>query len=230
MKRTRRDGYTKEQIDYLREIALNRTNKEITKMFNEKFNTNKSEYAIIGTKSRHGIYSYTRVYTEEQLNYLREIKRGKSHREITELFNKRYNDNRTESSIKSVMQENGMKLSDDGRFKKGSRPKNTSPVGTEILREDGYLYVKIKQPNVWKPKHHIIWEKENGPIPEDHAVLFGDGDRTNFDIDNLILVSRAQLLQLNRHDLIQEDADLTRTAVIIADIHSKVGERRKELK
>jgi len=32
--------YTKEHIEYLREITPGRTNKEITKMFNEKFNLN----------------------------------------------------------------------------------------------------------------------------------------------------------------------------------------------
>lgn len=230
MKRKRKDGYSQEEIDYIRKIGhmTGRSNKEITRMFNEKFNKNKTVTAIIGVKSRHNIKSYTRAYTEEQINYLRKITPGRTSKEITEMFNQKFKENRTEDSIKSIRLENGIKTGNTGRFEKGNSPDNTLPIGTEISRDDGYLYVKIDNPNVWKQKHHIIWEKENGPIPEGHAILFGDKNRMNFDIENLILVSRAQLLQLNRHDLIQEDADLTRTAVIIADIHSKIGHRKRK--
>lgn len=230
MKRFRKDGYTEEHIEYLREIALDRTNKEIAEKFNKKFNQNRTVYSIIGVKSRYGIYSYTKVYTEEELEYLRKIKSGKTHKEITILFNKRFNIDRTESSIKSAMQENGMKLDSTGRFEKGNLPGNTLPLGVEIMREDGYLYVKIENPNVWKQKHRIIWEQHNGPVPDKHVILFGDGDRLNFDIDNLILASKAQVLQLNRYDLIQEDPDLTKTALIIADMHLKIGEVKKRSK
>ena len=230
IKRQRKDGYTEDQIEYLKEIALNKTNKEITRMFNEKFNLNKTITSIIGIKSRQGIYSYTRVYTEEQLDYLKSISKGKTHKEITELFNKEFKDNRTETGIKSIMFEKGILLSDDGRFKKGNRPKNTLPIGTEIMREDGYLYVKIAEPNKWKQKHRIIYEKYHGKIPAKHVVLFGDGDRMNFDIGNLILASKAQVLQLNRYELIQEDADLTKMGLVIADMHLKIGEIRNKTK
>lgn len=46
-------------------------------------------------------------------------------------------------------------------FKKGNRPHNTHDVNTEIVwkrekhQEKGqYLYVKVAEPNVWRPKHH----------------------------------------------------------------------------
>lgn len=227
--RKRKDGYTKEQLEYLKEIAemSGRTNKEITEMFNSKFNQNRTIGAIIGIKSRLNIKSYTRVYTDEQISYLREITPGRTHRAVTKMFNKKYKDNRTESSIKSIVQENGIKTGSTGRFEKGNLPGNTLPIGTEIMREDGYVYVKTENPNTWKQKHHIIWEELNGAVPENHVILFGDKDRENFDINNLILASKAQVLQLNRYDLIKEDADLTRTGIIIADIYSKIGQRKK---
>lgn len=64
-------------------------------------------------------------------------------------------------------------------------------------------------------------------MPKGHAVIFGDGNRRNFELDNLILVSRAQLAILNKHNLIQMDAELTRTGVVIADIYKKIGEWKK---
>lgn len=119
----------------------------------------------------------------------------------------------------------GMKAT---QFKKGNRPQTWVPVGTESTTKDGYVKIKTAEPNKWQLKHRIVWEKANGPVPEGHAVIFGDGNKRNFDINNLLLVSRAQLVRLNQNNLIQNDAELTKTGIIIADIHNKIGERKKK--
>ncbi len=121
------------------------------------------------------------------------------------------------------------------QFKEGHLPHNYVPVGSERIRtvrtnrktKGDYIDVKIADPNKWKAKHIIIWEERNGPVPKGHAVIFGDGNNRNFDPNNLILVSRKQLVILNKMRLIQNDANLTRTAVITADLVLKIGERKK---
>jgi len=189
-------------------------------------------------------------YTEEMIDYLREITPGRSNKEITKMFNKKFNLNKTENAIRAVRIRNGIKTGLDGRFKKGQTPWNKGlkgymgpnktsfkkgevpanyrPIGSERVSMDGYTEVKIKDPNVWELKHRLIWEKHHGPIPDGHVVIFGDGDKTNFDIDNLILVSREQLLQLNRHGLIKNDTELTKMGVAIAEIYCKINERKRE--
>jgi len=115
-------------------------------------------------------------------------------------------------------------------FKKGHKPHNWVPIGSERITKDGYVQIKIQEGKFqknWRGKHILVWEEHNGPVPEGHAVIFGDGNNRNFDIDNLILVSRAQLLKLNQQGLIKNDADLTRTGVIIADLQMKISERSK---
>lgn len=191
--------YTKEHIEYLREITPGRTNKEITKMFNEKFNLNISESALAQVRKRHGIKTGS------------DGKYKKGH----EPWNK---------GKKGFMGPN--KTS----FKKGHKPHNWVPIGSERITKDGYVQIKIQEGKFqknWRGKHILVWEEHNGPVPEGHAVIFGDGNNRNFDIDNLILVSRAQLLKLNQQGLIKNDADLTRTGVIIADLQMKISERSK---
>lgn len=133
----RKNSYTKEQIDYIREIGdmTGRTNKEITEMFNKKFNTNKTTSNIINIKCRNGIKSYTRNYTRKQIEYLRKITPGRNYKEIQKLFNEKFNDNRTIDSISSKTYEYGIKTGNDGRFKKGNRPYNYHPVGTERIND-----------------------------------------------------------------------------------------------
>lgn len=120
------------------------------------------------------------------------------------------------------------------RFKKGHRPHNWVPIGTERINSDGYVEVKVQdgkcQKN-WKGKHILIWEQHHGrPVPPGYAVIFGDGNNRNFDPDNLILVSRKQLAVLNKRRLIQKDTELTKTAIMIANLAMKISERKKEVK
>lgn len=114
-------------------------------------------------------------------------------------------------------------------FKKGNRPHCQAEVGAESVI-DGYTYVKIAQPNVWKQKHHIIWEAENGPIPEGCVILFRDGDRANIELSNLMMVERRILSQLNKRDLIGMKGDLKDTAVAIAKVKVAVGDAKRKRK
>lgn len=113
------------------------------------------------------------------------------------------------------------------QFKKGNIPRNWWPVGTEMLRADGYVWKKTAEPNKWRQKHVLIWEAKNGKRPAKHVIIFGDSNHLNFDLNNLILISQAQLVRMNQKHLIQRDVELTKTGIIIADICIKIGERRK---
>jgi hypothetical protein len=81
-------------------------------------------------------------------------------------------------------------------FKKGRKPHNTKKEGEESKSIDGYTYVKISD-NDWRLKHRVIWEKVNGAIPTDHIVVFKDNNLTNFDINNLLLISKAENMLRN---------------------------------
>lgn len=252
--------YTKEHIDYLRQISPGRYNDEITKMFNKKFGMNVTESAIRTLKVRYGIKSNVstgkKSYTEEQLDYIRRLCKIDTitNREITEKFNKKFGTNKSERAIKAIRKKynirienpvtghfpkghipwnKGLKGIDIGgketQFKKGDMPPNYQPVGSERVTVDGYLEVKVKDPNVWKGKHILIWEEHNGPVPEGHCIIFGDGNKENLDINNLICVSRKQLLGLNRHNLIQSNAELTKTAVNIVDLKYKIADAEKKI-
>ena len=98
-------------------------------------------------------------------------------------------------------QNKGKKLSDATKvklaktmFKSGNRPHNTLQVGTETQDKDGYVMVKVAEPNVWQYKHHIAYSE---PVPTGHKVIFLDGNKYNFERDNLQLVSNAELMSKN---------------------------------
>jgi hypothetical protein len=48
-----------------------------------------------------------------------------------------------------------------GNFKSGQVSWNKKPVGYErICSKDGYVIVKVAEPNVFKLKHRIVWKKQ----------------------------------------------------------------------
>lgn len=88
------------------------------------------------------------------------------------------------------------------RFKTGSVPANRRPVGSERkCKKDGYVYVKVSEGiRQYKPKHRVIWEQYNGQIPPSHVIVFLDNNVENFDLENLALISRKELIKLNKHE------------------------------
>jgi hypothetical protein len=81
-------------------------------------------------------------------------------------------------------------------FKKNSTPHNTKYDGYERTTVDGYIEVRVKK-GVFKLKHRIIYEQHYGPIPKNMYVIFKDKNQSNFDIDNLELLSKQEHMARN---------------------------------
>lgn len=187
-------------------------------------------------------------YTFEQENFIKNNYKGISTVELTEKFNKEFGTNLTKDQLRWYKKNHKLSSGVDGKFKKGNVPYNKGtkgiskpnsgcfkkgnipanhrPIGSERVNGDGYVEVKIAEPNKWKFKHRIIWEEKFGTIPRGYAVMFADRNKQNFEIDNLILVSTRQLQIMNNKKLIQNDANLTKTGVLIADVMIKIKDMK----
>src|SRR5699024_2507694 len=116
-----------------------------------------------------------------------------------------------------------------GWFKKGDIPSNYRPVGSErIDNKDGYIVVKVSDEGIyqkrWRHKHVVEWEKHNGKVPKDHVIAFLDGDKMNTGIDNLVLLSRRDLVFMNKNDLFSDDPETTRTGITLVRLMQKVND------
>lgn len=195
--------FTEQQRDYLKSIVEGRTTVEIAKVMNEKFHLTITSRQIQIYKKNHSLKS----------NIATTFRKGVAP---------------TNKGTKGLYNVGGNKTS----FKKGQKAPNYKPIGTERVDRDGYLLVKVRDDGPWHKrwvhKHKVIWEEANGTIPKGHRILFLDSDRSNLSLENLQLITQSQLARLNQNNLITEDADLTRTGIIIADIYGKIGERKKK--
>lgn len=108
-----------------------------------------------------------------------------------------------------------------GWFKKGHVSTNSRPIGSERIDKDGYTMIKTAEPNVWKLKQKVIWKQHYGEIPNGYKVIFLDGNKENFDIRNLKLVSSHQLLIANQKKLLYNVPELTESALLVAELYEK---------
>lgn len=188
-------------------------------------------------------------YTKEELDYIRKITPGRHYHEIVDMFNKKFERQIDSKKLKCTLRNHGISTGLTGRFekgitphnkgkkfpgtgnrttfRKGATPHNKMKVGEDAITTDGYVKTKIAEPDVWEYKHKLIWTEAHGPIPEKHSIIFADGNKLNLSIDNLLLVSKAELLMLNRKKLISENSELTKTGLNVVKVMNKVYKIKK---
>jgi hypothetical protein len=185
-------------------------------------------------------------YTAEHLAWMREHYPQMNRNELANAFNRRFNLDRPTKTIIACLKNHkiksgrdgrfiqgmsphnsgkkGIRLSQDTEFKKGRKPHNYLPVGSERINTYGYHDVKIADPNKWRAKHALMWEEMNGPIPRGHVVIFIDGDKDNIQHINFALVKRAELARLNKTGFSTQPKEFRETHIAIARLDVKTHE------
>lgn len=119
------------------------------------------------------------------------------------------------------------------RFQKGQEPINWKPIGYERITRDGYTEVKVldvkgvHSTKNFELKHRVLWEKHHGEIPEEHIVIFKNGDPQDIRIENLMMIPRKVALKLNQFELRSEYPEITEVGVSLVELQYKTKEREQ---
>lgn len=194
-------------------------------------------------------------YTDEMKQFILDNYKGRYNQELADLFNQKFNANITSRTIKSYKANNNLNSGLTGKFRKGQTPHNKGkkmpkevyekvkhtmfakgnvppnhrPVGSERISKDGYIEVKVAEPNKWRLKQRVVYEEAKGKIPEGCTIIFLDGNKRNFDIDNLRCITRSELLYLNCNGL-NNSNEITETGILMARLDRTKNKKKQELK
>lgn len=194
-----------------------------------------------------------RKYSEAEKAFIRSFALGHGYREIIDAFNQRFDPPIGINQIRAYLKNHKILTGRSGcfekghipankgthiggweptQFKKGNMPVNHKPVGTESVRNNykkgqKYVYVKVAEPNHWRMKHIVEWEKHYGPVPKGKIVIFLDGNVLNADISNLMLIDRKVHIRMNQMGLRYQDSDSTRTGAHVAELVTKIAEAQR---
>ena len=196
-------------------------------------------------------------YTQEEKEFFMEYTSGHSYKEIQQEFIRRFGWEINRNQIKGRISRYKLNTGLNGHFKKGCTPHNkgkkmspetykkiqntmfkkgrispkSRPVGSErIDSKDGYILVKVAEPNKWQMKHQYVWEQHHGKVRDGYVVIMLDGNRLNTDITNLKCIRRRELLIMNRNGLRGQTAELTDIGTNVAAVMDAVYEARKKTK
>lgn len=126
------------------------------------------------------------------------------------------------------MSKKGQENSRKTTFKKGHVPANARPLGSERMDLNGYLMIKVAEPNKFVLKHKWLWEQHFGVIPSGYILTFLDGNPLNCELSNLKLISKTQNLILNRKKLRFKNSELNQSAIEVARVIESCNRRRNE--
>ena len=193
----------------------------------------------------------SRVYPSEVVAFITKHNEGRSAKEVADLVNVAFGTAYTAAQIKGLRARHHLVSGLSGCFKKGHvpynkgmkrgslpgqvatqfkaghMPHNHKPVGSERINFDGHLERKIAEPKTWRAVRVLNWEAVHSPVKKGYVVILKDGDKTNLDISNLLLVSRAELAVMNKRGLISSDPALTEAGQMVAKLVLAASKKKK---
>ena len=188
-------------------------------------------------------------WSEEEINYLKEITPGRYTKEITQLMNEKFEYQFTESQIREAMKRykihsgidtrfqagytplnkgtKGVLKANGGSYKAGHTPLNKRPIGSERKTADGYTEIKVGEPGRWELKHRVLYEQyHNVKLGKEQIVIFLNRDKTDFSKENLVVIDRKTQIYLNKEGLMTDDKEINRTSIKIAELYKTIYEKQ----
>lgn len=200
--------YSEEQKKFIIDNYYGKYSKELADIFNKQFNTN--------------------ITAKEIKNYRKNHKLNSG---LTGRFKKGHVTHNKGKKQTEYMSKEAIEKTKATRFKKGNIPQNHRDIGEERISKDGYIYIKVRDGCLngnWELKHRYIYKQHYGEIPNGYNVMFADKNKRNFDIDNLILVSKSEDLIMNNNKLLFSNKELTKTGHLIAKVIDKTNKVKNE--
>jgi len=228
-------SYTEEHRLFLESNVQGRSYSAMAILFNKKFGTSITHKTIRSLCHRFGFTNGKpdrRPYSDEQIEFLRKNALGIDYFTLAAVFNEQFGTDTNATVIGEICRQKGFANGVNSRFKAGHTinmgrtPKHALPEGSETIVAEGY--VMLKHNGVLRYKHIILWEQAHGrSVPEGHHIIFGDGDKRNFSINNLFCVTAAQNAIRTRNGLQGATPELAAAGVALAKLYSQISERKK---
>lgn len=169
-----------------------------------------------------------RNFTKEQVEFVRENIRTMSTRKVAAAYTERFGEPLGQTQLRRLCERNGIE-----NPRQANKP---LPVGYERWSDYYQCYVvKVRQISVkgmrpskerrrirdsqWQLKQNYIWELEHHrKLPKDWIVVFLDGDRTNYEPNNLYAATLEEIGYTYRTKINSEFAPVMRSALICSKL------------
>lgn len=202
--------WSDEEIEFIREHAMEMPCAELLKLVNNRFGKN---------------YSLEQLYRVKARCRIKSLNIGCYRKGIR-------NSPATEFKKGHVPHNKGTHPPTVGRmaetqFKQGQMPHNHKPVGSERICY-GKIQIKIAEPKSWEWLATLIWQSvHKKALPDGCIIRFANEDITDYSPENLVAITKAQNAVLNHLHIHTYDADSLKAALLICDLKMQQSKRKK---
>lgn len=173
----------------------------------------------------------TRRLSDKEKNFIIENYQKYYTPVLLEKLNKEFGTGFTYSCIRGFMVRN--KLKSNLGHKNHNKGYPDAEIGHERFDKRGYILIKYtnKYKENWKNyayKHKYVYEKKYGKIPSGYVIMFKDGNVSNCDINNLLLIKRGELSTLTNLHIKEYNEELFTTAQLINAINKQIRKYKKK--
>lgn len=161
--------------------------------------------------------------TDEQKAFIEEYYPHRSVKETTEAFNEKFGTDKKKYTMLNYARKHSLVVDEEIVTKAKRYPHRIGGTAKNKEREIGSLrfdgqYWLIKTESGWKPCHRAVWEEHFGKVGKGNAVIYLDGDRTNWSIENLEEVPITYLGMLDKNGLRSKHPVLTEAGILWCDL------------
>ena len=168
------------------------------------------------------------MFGKDHVDYLRECaESGMNQRQMSIAFNNRFSQNTCQKTIQKACARYNLFPERKGlAMIAGERNPFTlrNPIGYE-RRSGGKVYVKVadevyttgtptfNESGNWQEKKRYMYEKYNGSIPDGYYIIHLNGDKKNFEKDNLYAITPQVNMLMGANRWYSIDPEVTLTAI-----------------
>lgn len=148
--------------------------------------------------------------------------------ELLQIAKSKFNYNITKKQLQSYLSKRQIRYKNYNKNKVRTMGMNY-PIGSEYVKDDGMTLIKVAH-NKWKYKQRYLYEQYHKvKLTSDNYIIFLDQDRTNFDINNLVRISRHESSILSNQKMFSKDPNITKLGITVADLMIMVKDKSNNL-
>ena len=163
-----------------------------------------------------------RKYNPKQKEYLLKISQDYTPRQLMEITNKKFGSNYTFKEFHVYLRTNKIPFKYEDAKKSHTKGKEY-PLGSLGMNK-GMVTIKVGK-HKWIPKQRYIYEQYYGvKLKPNQFVIFLDGDRTNYNIDNLRVVDNKVAGYIGNYNLRSKNKQLSELGLNVAKLMVRTRE------
>lgn len=198
---------------------------DLCNAYNESHGTTFSRSTINQHLSRKLNITSLATWTDEQRQWLKDNhdKFG-SYQLAADMFNERFHTKRSHRSLHAELRRQGLLIDIEKVQSNWNYPRRV-PIGTIVDDGDGYLKIKVGteyNSSGWVRYHRYLYEQAHGrnSIPKGYKIMFLDGDKRNYDVNNMVAVPASYFALMNKLKLKSMYPEVTLAGIKWCDLYT----------